>query len=238
MAKKAFDPVEETFTSYVRGSHGYKKIACRLADDGLRIEVHRINPSYLPEVGAPPFDLAEVRKIHLSPARCLDVLKGSAYFDHRGNEIAIMANSSWCIQVTTTSTIEGRGETVFDMFTMAKWLDCVAFPEEEEMHRRLWDELRFHRASHLISAPIEKKPDPEPIHFASVEADEIIEADFEQAEPVATTAIVSAEHQVEPAQQQSITGLGLRRFVRSSLLFARDVAVDVTSRIVSRSLLG
>lgn len=106
------------------------------------------------------------------------------------------------------------------------------------MHRRLWEELRSHRASHLISHPVEKKPEPEPVQFAPVEADEIIEADFEQDEPVATTSIVIAEHQIEPTQQESITGLGLRRFVRSGLLFARDVVVDVTSRIVSRSLTG
>lgn len=106
------------------------------------------------------------------------------------------------------------------------------------MHRRLWEELRSHRASHLISHPVEKKPEPDPEHIAPGETDEIIEADFVQVEPVATTALVIAEHQGEPAQQESITGLGLRRFVRSGLLFARDVAVDVTSRIVSRSLTG
>lgn len=224
MAKKIFDPVEETF--FQSGSAGGREIVCRLADDGLRITVL-----------TPQNDHSSVRRrqIHLSPARCLEVLGRSAYMDQDDGSVVVRVMGEWGIGVTTFS---GPSGVVFDMYTMAKWLDCVAFPEEEDMHRRLWDALRLHRASHLISAPIEKKPDPDPEHIAPGETDEIIEADFVQVEPVATTALVIAEHQGEPAQQESITGLGLRRFVRSGLLFARDVAVDVTSRIVSRSLTG
>ncbi len=238
MAKKTFEPVEETF--HARDPYGTqwtREITCRLADDGLRITAYPRMAVDADSGRRVTLDSSTPRKIHLSPARCLDVLSGQCFTENayeQGDAVVTMYGA-WSIRVYARDC-RHDSEAVFDMFTMAKWLDCVAFPEEEQMHRRLWEELRSHRASHLISPPIEKKP--EPIHFAPIEADEIIEADFEQDEPVATTSIVIAEHQVEPTQQESITGLGLRRFVRSGLLFARDVAVDVTSRIVSRSLTG
>lgn len=230
MGKKTFDPVEESFYISQGGNRrDVRRVTCRLADDGLRISVVTTETT----VGS----LNDLRpeKAHISPAKIIGIFNGMDG-ESTIHSLNVLRHDFWGLRVVPF--YDERALAVFDMFTMAKWLDCVAFPEEEGMHRRLWDELRLHRASHLISAPIEKKPEPAPRPFASVEADEIIEADFEQAEPVATTAIVSAEHQVEPAQQQSITGLGLRRFVRSSLLFARDVAVDVTSRIVSRTLTG
>lgn len=230
MVKKTFEPVEESFYLAPLGNRrDVRRVICRLADDGLRISVATTETT----VGS--LDDLRPEKAHISPAKIIGMFKGMGG-ESTIHPLNVFRHGFWGLRVV--SFYDEKAVAAFDMFTMAKWFDCVAFPEEEEMHRRLWDQLRLHRASHLISAPIEKKPEPEPIHFAPVDADEIIEADFEQAEPVATTAIVSAEHQVEPAQQQSITGLGLRRFVRSSLLFARDVAVDVTSRIVSRSLLG
>ncbi len=240
MAKKTFEPVEETF--HARDPYGTqwtREITCRLADDGLRITVYPRMTIDADSGRRVILDSSSPRKTHLSPARCLEVLGGQDFTEnaYEQGSAAVTVYGNWSIRVYARDC-RCDSAAVFDMFTMAKWLDCVAFPEEEEMHRRLWEELRFHRASHLISPPIEKKPEPDPIQFAPIEADEIIEADFEQAEPVATTSLVIAEHQVEPTQQESITGLGLRRFVRSGLLFARDVAVDVTSRIVSRSLTG
>jgi len=224
------------------------KIDAKLSAIGLEVRLLIPNgPATSDELAHfTPRDVVDRMSNHFEQRIVLDVR-----FDGRGErvEVRLCGGVDFGLHCFVKPTWELRA-TVIKIGTMhvAPWLDIYGLQDEMFFHEKLYLYLEDRRATHLISKPPSLHPppkeDPPPAVVEIVEAEiveaEIVEAEIVEQEQSTTKAdsISVFDATSEPTPQQSISGLGLRRFMRSGLSFARDVAVDVTSRTLARVFSG
>jgi hypothetical protein len=187
-----------------------------------------------------PKDVVDRMSNHFEQCIVLDVR-----FDGRGErvEVILRGGVDFGLHCLVKPTWEGVAVIKISTMHIAPWLDIYGLQDEMFFHEKLYRYLEDRRATHLISKPPSLQPppkeDPPPAVVEVVEA-EIVEAEIVEQEQSTTKvdSIIVFGATSEPTPQQSISGLGLRRFMRSGFSFARDVAVDVTSRTLARVFSG
>lgn len=239
---KRFEPITRSFKSPYEGSSDGITIHLTLSEKGIRIFVTYDEKSTLaaPYQGGIRFEKDDHK---LLPNAVEELLLGySSWHDfnwtfpsHYGRDSATCSVHLSCHDQDITARVWDVQHTVFDLLDIAMWWNCVGFPNVLK-HQKIYGMLKDVRAAHLISPPPQEQPEPELVE------PEIIEAEFEfpnDSPPSEenNTNIVVVEHVLEK-HQESLTGLGLRRMAKSAANFARDVAVDVVSRTISRVMTG
>lgn len=243
---KRFDPITRSFKSpYENGSDGIT-IHLTLSEKGMRIFATYDEKSTIaaPYQGGVRFEKDEHK---LPPKAVEELLLGySSFHDFnwtfpshygRGNSTSTVHLS--CIDKDIIARVWDVQHTVFDLLDVAMWWNCVGFPSVFK-HQEIYEMLKQERATHLIAPPPQEQPEPEVVVPEIVEP-EYIDAEFEMPLEAPSspnnTSIVVVEHVIEKPQE-SVTGFGLRRMAKSAANFARDVAVDVVSRTISRVMTG
>jgi hypothetical protein len=164
-------------------------------------------------------------------------------FDGRGQGVEVKLRGGIDFGLYCLVTPSWEGQTAIKIGTMhvAPWLDIYGLQDEMFFHENLYRYLADRRAAHLISLPPSMRtPEPPPKEDIKVVEVEVVEAEIVEAQhdDAPSASVVVFEATSEPVNQQSFSGLGLRRMMRSGLSFARDVAVDVASRTLARAFSG